>query len=162
MDGWVDVSIYVTSFLGARNEVVAVDTFLGDLHVLWDRPPLDRATLLKRDGSIALFDRFRSNVCNAGMRFCVLPLQATSAVALKLVAMLASKQIIPLPEVIYLDSAHEEGETLLELSLAWNALAPGGMLFGDDWLLWEDQDMGRTLEGAQLSALRTSSLHFFI
>ena len=55
----------------------------------------------------------------------VLPLQATSAVALKLVATLASKQVIPLPEVIYLDSAHEEGETLLELSLAsrWERFA---------------------------------------
>lgn len=40
-----------------ETSVVAVDTFLGDLHVLWERPPLDRAQLLKRDGSVALFDR---------------------------------------------------------------------------------------------------------
>lgn len=36
------------------------------------------------------------------------------------------------PEVVYLDSAHEKGETLLELHTAFRALSPGGVLFGDD------------------------------
>ena len=35
--------------------------------------------------------------------------------------------------MIYLDSAHEQGETLIELALYWNILQPGGILFGDDW-----------------------------
>jgi hypothetical protein len=34
--------------------------------------------------------------------------------------------------LIYLDSAHEQGETLIELALYWNILQPGGVLFGDD------------------------------
>jgi len=38
-----------------------------------------------------------------------------------------------LPQVIYLDIAHEEHETLIELQLAWDILSPGGVLFGDDW-----------------------------
>ena len=37
------------------------------------------------------------------------------------------------PELIFLDSAHEEDETFLELNLYWDVLKKGGVLFGDDW-----------------------------
>lgn len=37
------------------------------------------------------------------------------------------------PQVIFLDSAHEQGETLIELALFWAMLQPGGILLGDDW-----------------------------
>lgn len=33
---------------------------------------------------------------------------------------------------IYLDSAHIEKETHMELETAWDIVAPGGVLFGDD------------------------------
>jgi len=46
---------------------------------------------------------------------------------------LVARQHLPVaPQVIYLDSAHEKGETLLELHTAFRALSPGGVLFGDD------------------------------
>ena len=38
-----------------------------------------------------------------------------------------------LPEVIYLDAAHEIDETFLELKCAWEVLPSKGVLFGDDW-----------------------------
>ncbi|CAE8645892.1 unnamed protein product, partial [Polarella glacialis] len=119
--------------------VVAVDTFLGDTRVLWERPREERQLLLRPDGTISLFDRFRANVRRAGVAERVLPLPATSLVALKLFASLAQRGVVPPPQVIYLDSAHEEGESLLELRLAWQALAPGGILFGDDWVLPESK-----------------------
>ena len=34
-------------------------------------------------------------------------------------------------DAIYLDSAHEFGETFFELMLFWEVLKPGGVLFGD-------------------------------
>ena len=37
------------------------------------------------------------------------------------------------PDVIYLDSAHEVEETLIEVKLAYSVLKPYGILFGDDW-----------------------------
>eukprot|EP00435_Cladocopium_sp_Y103_P042751 s444_g11.t2 len=144
---------------GLNTSVVAVDTFLGDHRVLWERSPEERRHLLRPDATISLFNRFRTNVRRAGLQSCVLPLPATSVVALKLVHSLAKRQITPLPEVIYLDSAHEEGEVLLELNLAWKALAPGGVLFGDDWLLPEDDEDGTYLEGAtHRDVLRFSAL----
>ncbi|CAE7349492.1 unnamed protein product [Symbiodinium sp. CCMP2592] len=121
---------------GLNTSVVAVDTFLGDAHVIWERTKEERQkkNFLRPDGTVALYDRFRSNVHDAGLQMCILPLPATSIVALKLMASLAARHVTPLPQVIYLDSAHEGGEVLLELRLAWKALSPGGILFGDDWV----------------------------
>ncbi|CAK9058067.1 unnamed protein product [Durusdinium trenchii] len=144
---------------GLNTSVVAVDTFLGDVRVLWERPPEERRKLLRADGRITLFDRFRNHLRNANLHYCVLPLPATSVVALKLVDSLARRSRAPLPEVIYLDSAHEEGEVLLELGLAWKVLSPGGVLFGDDWLLPEEGETTSLLEGAtHRDVLRFASL----
>ena len=39
-----------------------------------------------------------------------------------------------MPQVVYLDSAHEGGETYLELRIAWCMLPPeGGVIMGDDY-----------------------------
>mmetsp|Transcript_104835 Transcript_104835/g.333610 ORF Transcript_104835/g.333610 Transcript_104835/m.333610 type:complete len:368 (-) Transcript_104835:78-1181(-) len=127
--------------------VVAVDTFLGDLRVLWEQPPDKRRQLLRPDGTVSLYERFRANVQRAGQANAVLPLPATSVVALRLFASLAERGVAPRPQVIYLDSAHEEGEVLLELDLAWRAIAPGGIIFGDDWVLPEGRAADR-VEGS--------------
>eukprot|EP00421_Protoceratium_reticulatum_P037158 CAMPEP_0168463622 /NCGR_PEP_ID=MMETSP0228-20121227/55153_1 /TAXON_ID=133427 /ORGANISM="Protoceratium reticulatum, Strain CCCM 535 (=CCMP 1889)" /LENGTH=263 /DNA_ID=CAMNT_0008479089 /DNA_START=81 /DNA_END=869 /DNA_ORIENTATION=+ len=126
----------------AETCIVAVDTFLGDLRVLWEQPPEQRRQLLRPDGTVGLYDRFRANVRRSGQQHAVLPLPATSVVALRLFASLAARGAAPAPQVVYLDSAHEEGEVLLELGLAWEALAPGGILFGDDWILPEGRQEG--------------------
>ena len=117
-----------------NTSVITVDTFLGDHGSLWIRNPEERRWYLRPDGTISLFDRFRTNIRRAGLQSCILPIQATSTVALNMLHSMAEKQIIPLPQVIYLDAAHEEGEVLLELRMTWRALAPGGVVFGDDWL----------------------------
>ena len=36
-------------------------------------------------------------------------------------------------DIIYVDSAHQVGETLIELILYFQLLRPGGLLMGDDW-----------------------------
>eukprot|EP00933_Yihiella_yeosuensis_P006757 TRINITY_DN111532_c0_g1_i1.p1 TRINITY_DN111532_c0_g1~~TRINITY_DN111532_c0_g1_i1.p1 ORF type:complete len:390 (+),score=66.20 TRINITY_DN111532_c0_g1_i1:59-1171(+) len=120
-----------------ETSVIAVDTFLGDVRVLWEASDEDKRTYLRPDGTVSLYDRFRANVRKAGVSSTVLPLPATSVVGLRLADSLAQQGLAPRPQVIYLDSAHEEGEVLLECRLAWQALAPGGILFGDDWHLTE-------------------------
>ena len=39
-------------------------------------------------------------------------------------------------DVAYIDSAHEQGETLVELHMYWNLLREGGALLGDDYELF--------------------------
>lgn len=115
--------------------VVAVDTFLGDARTLWLRTPEERRQLLRPDGTVSLYDTFRANVRAASVESAVLPFPATSVVALRVIRELSAQGVVPAPQVIYLDSAHEEGEVLLELRLAWEVVAEGGIVFGDDWVL---------------------------
>eukprot|EP00928_Gymnodinium_smaydae_P012638 TRINITY_DN14587_c0_g4_i3.p1 TRINITY_DN14587_c0_g4~~TRINITY_DN14587_c0_g4_i3.p1 ORF type:complete len:264 (-),score=63.13 TRINITY_DN14587_c0_g4_i3:265-1056(-) len=115
------------------------------------------------DGTVALYDRFCANVHQAGQAHAVLPLPATSIVALRLVASMAARGTVPAPQVIYLDSAHEEGEVFLELELAWKALSPGGIMFGDDWVLPPSQSDEADGRGdgnmVQRDVLRFAAVH---
>ena len=65
----------------------------------------------------------------------VLPIRVTAIVGLKLLQRLVQEYRLPsLPQVIYLDAAHEYEETMQELWAAWNTLSTdGGVLYGDDW-----------------------------
>jgi hypothetical protein len=36
-------------------------------------------------------------------------------------------------QIIYLDSAHLQGETYVELELYWLFIQDGGIIIGDDW-----------------------------
>ena len=38
-----------------------------------------------------------------------------------------------MPDVAYIDTAHEQGETLGEMFAYWELLRPGGLLLGDDY-----------------------------
>jgi hypothetical protein len=54
-------------------------------------------------------------------------------VGLKVLERYQLRRNMPKPLLIYLDSAHEEVETFLEMSLAWRLLPDNGILMGDDW-----------------------------
>ena len=85
-------------------------------------------------GEPTIYERFRANVKAAKHQNRIIPIIATSIVGMKLILRLKNEsRISMLPEVIFLDSAHEETETLAELNLAWQLLPYGGVLFGDDF-----------------------------
>jgi hypothetical protein len=86
------------------------------------------STMLKPDGNPVIFDRFMVNMINSGLTETVIPFRTTSVVAARTLKVL-NWEI----DFVYLDSAHECGETFLELSLYHDLLRPGGVLFGDDY-----------------------------
>ena len=87
-----------------------------------------------QNGEPQIYPRFLSNIRRAGLANCVLPLRLTATVGLRLLASLVKRRVLPQkPPVIYLDSAHNPGETLQELGVAWQTLPVNGMLYGDDW-----------------------------
>jgi predicted O-methyltransferase YrrM len=121
-----------------KTEIVCVDPFTGDVNMwAWEQP--DRKAgkwqfLRLEHGRPTIYDRFLANVVAAGHADIILPIAATSTVGLKLLSrLLAEGRLSRLPEVIYLDSAHEPDETFLELRNCWNVLPKGGILLGDDW-----------------------------
>ncbi|CAD7968566.1 unnamed protein product [Amoebophrya sp. A25] len=115
--------------------VLCIDPWTGDLNIWanreWDADVQHWASPV-RDGRSLLFDQFMTNVQFKVSKHLspnhILPFHATSTVGARFL-----KAMKWHPEVIFLDSAHEEQETLIELRLYYEVLAPGGILFGDDF-----------------------------
>jgi tetratricopeptide (TPR) repeat protein/predicted O-methyltransferase YrrM len=128
----------------APTEIVCIDTFTGDVNMWACEQPKKQAGewqfLRLERGRPTIYERFLANVTAAGHEDIILPIAATSIVGTRLLRRLADEQrLAALPDVIYLDSAHEPDETFLELRNCWDLLQPGGVLVGDDW----DQDAVR-------------------
>lgn len=120
---------------------VAIDPFCGDVNMwAWEKGLNARGAwsfLGLEDGVPTIHKRFLANVVESGLHRNVIPIPATSIVGMRLLLRLKSEgRIGSLPEVIYLDSAHEFDETFIELKTAWRLLPSGGIIVGDDWS-WE-------------------------
>jgi hypothetical protein len=90
-------------------------------------PAFDKFTL-PRHGTPRLYDVFLSNVLASELQDVILPLTLPSIVAARLLGHLHWRV-----DVVYVDSAHEGGETLVELILYYQLLRVGGVLVGDDY-----------------------------
>jgi hypothetical protein len=135
--------------LGFYNiSIVSVDPFTGDVNMWsWDKTLREGGKipwitvqpgftfLGLSEGKPRIYDKFRANIVASGHNDSVIPIPCTSVVGMRLIRRLYDEhRISQLPQVIYLDSAHEEHETLMELKLAWNLLLQSkAVLFGDDW-----------------------------
>jgi predicted O-methyltransferase YrrM len=130
--------VEVGSFIGASARVLAeyvkdsdgqvlcVDTWCGDIN-MWLMRVFDKY-MLKQDGDPKLYDRFMHNMIDWGITNYVTPLRVSSVVGARMLKVLNFDI-----DVIYLDSAHEAGETFLELSLYYDVLNNNGVIFGDDF-----------------------------
>ncbi|CAF0988806.1 unnamed protein product [Adineta steineri] len=107
--------------------ILCIDTWLGDLN-MWVNKVVWKHLSVSEDGRPTVYYQFLINIIKQNLTEIILPASMTSILGARF---LQTYQFYP--QVIYLDSAHEQGETLIELSLYWNLLQPGGILFGDDW-----------------------------
>lgn len=104
--------------------LLCIDTWLGGLEhwtVMRSLSPLEY-------GRPMIYEQFLANVIAANLTKTILPLSMPSLIGAQF--LLHHKLF---PQMIYLDSAHLQGETLIELELYWFVLQPGGILVGDDW-----------------------------
>lgn len=96
---------------------------------------------------------FLKNVVAHNLTRVVYPLAMPSLTAARLLAVLNWRA-----DVIYIDSAHEEGETLVELHMYYRLLAEGGVLAGDDYGLFpavkHDVDLFVRCRGLHLQRVR--------
>jgi hypothetical protein len=111
--------------------LLAIDTWLGDLSSWISR--VDTNSRYKEDDVLAdgrstLYDHFMLNMNKSKVTDTVVPFSATSFVGARWLARMNYK-----PDLVYLDSAHETGETALEMHLFWKLVQPGGILCGDDY-----------------------------
>jgi len=112
--------------VGTNGIVLCADTWLGDLNMRLG--PQFQQFMNIKDGFPKLGLNFMKRVKAHGLQNNVLPLPFPSIGAARFLHLLGYKF-----DVIYLDSAHERGETMVELQLMWQLLRPGGVLLGDDY-----------------------------
>ena len=114
--------------LGLETKFICVDTWLGCNDLLWLEDEW-RSSLLLRHGYPSMFRQFIFNLIANKVVDDVFPLPMTSSCAFQVLKKLQIR-----PDAIYIDAGHEEEEVTTDLKLYHELLAPGGWLFGDDYL----------------------------
>ena len=130
--------VEVGSFLGASatllgnvmkesgSVLLCVDTWCGDIN-MWLMDDFV-GFMNKPHGNPQLFDKFMLNMINNKLTNTVIPLRVSSIVAARMLRVLKYEI-----DFVYVDAAHEAGETFMELMLYHDLLKKGGVLFGDDY-----------------------------
>ncbi|CAF1518183.1 unnamed protein product [Rotaria sp. Silwood1] len=113
-----------------RAFLLCIDTWLGDLN-MWVNKVVWKHLSVTEDGRPTVYYQFLANIIQQNLTNVILPVSMSSIIGARFLQTYQFR-----PQLIYLDSAHEQGETLIELALYWNILRSGGILFGDDfsWL----------------------------
>ncbi|UJR32568.1 hypothetical protein I4U23_020029 [Adineta vaga] len=106
--------------------LLCIDTWLGGLEH-WIRDDF-RQMMGIVYGRPIVYEQFLANIIANNLTDHVIPYSTTSLLGARF---LLEKKLFP--QIIYLDSAHLQGETYLELELYWTLLQTGGILIGDDW-----------------------------
>jgi hypothetical protein len=107
--------------------VLAVDTFLGDINMRL-KPEFQSVMQLK-NGMPQMYGIFLQRMVHEQIDDIVVPFTIHSVVAARIIAALEWTV-----DVVYVDSAHELGETYIEILMYWQLLRPGGVLIGDDYM----------------------------
>ncbi len=118
--------------LGLDTRIVCVDTWLGSPEHFLAENIAWRESLLLKNGYPHLYFTFLGNVIRSGLTEQIIPLPTTSENA---AVILRAKGIQP--DVVYIDAAHEEEPAYRDFRTYWNLLSPEGLLFGDDYILWD-------------------------
>lgn len=106
--------------------LLCIDTWCGDINMwLMD---IFHNTMNKTDGNPKIYDLFILNMINNNLTNNVMPLRVSSIVGARMLKVLKYEI-----DFIYVDSAHEAGETFMELMLYHDVLKNKGILFGDDY-----------------------------
>lgn len=115
--------------VGRDGRVLCVDTWLGDINMRM--LPYFRRVMNVTHGQPTVGRLFLSRMLSLGLQEKVIPLALPSVLASRLIYLLGYRV-----DLVFVDSAHERGETLIELTLYWQLLRPGGVLMGDDYTLF--------------------------
>jgi len=185
---WVEVGSFIGSSaittaktlkeLNLSTGLVCIDPFTGVVDMWSTRKAFRDATgirsrqgaqvsdgplLMDEFGHSRIYELFLANVMSQGHQDIVMPLRVSSITGMRLLREVYEQgRVEEVPQVIYLDSAHEPEETLLEVKEAWRLLDAPGVLFGDDWS-WPGvrQDVTRFAESLGLRSLSPEELQRF-
>jgi SAM-dependent methyltransferase len=112
--------------LDLDTEITCVDTFLGSREGYFELRGLRDGLLA--GGRYGMFEEFLANVRAAGLERTVTPFPMTSINAARICAEKGLQF-----DLVYIDASHEYVDVLSDLRQWWPLVAPGGVLFGDDF-----------------------------
>ncbi|WP_143269396.1 class I SAM-dependent methyltransferase [Mangrovitalea sediminis] len=84
--------------------------------------------MCQHEGQPKIFNNFIWSVKNYDFQDAIIPLRAYSGVAARMIEVLKYNV-----DIVYLDSAHEAGETFMGINLYYDLLREGGVIFGNDY-----------------------------
>ena len=114
--------------------IICVDTWLGALEFWADRyQPEHYDGLAIKNGYPQVFYQFLANVCHRELQDYITPFPQTSEIA---AAFFLRAGITA--DLIYIDASHEKRFVYRDICDFWDVLAPGGVIFGDDFISVED------------------------
>jgi hypothetical protein len=124
-------AIHMGTHLKARGldaKIICVDAWLGALE-FWDHlADTPERNLLLKNGYPQIYFQFLSNVVHSGLQAHILPFPNTSLIAARYFANQGIRA-----ELIYIDASHEYEDVLADLEAYWPLLAPGRLVFDDDY-----------------------------
>jgi hypothetical protein len=120
------VRTMLNSKLKPKFVLLCIDTWLGGLEH-WTEEQ-QRQLMGIQYGRPVVYEQFIANIVANNLTKYVIPFSTTSILGARF---LLEKKLFP--QIIYLDSAHLQGETYVELELYWLLIQDGGILIGDDW-----------------------------
>jgi predicted O-methyltransferase YrrM len=107
--------------------IVCIDTWLGSPEHWLDAEA--RAALDLQGGYPTLYHQFMANVAAAGCSDVIVPIPQTGDGGARILARLGL-----VPDLVYIDGAHDAISVYSDISALWPLLRPGGVMFGDDYL----------------------------
>ncbi len=124
---WKGCSAAHMAHLAPDAEIYCIDTWQGGIdHVLSDKP--QDAIPKDEFGSPRLYHQFLRNVSSNGSADRIHPIIQTSINGAKLLAHFGMSA-----DMIYIDGSHEYADAYADLCAYWPLVAPGGVMFGDDF-----------------------------
>jgi hypothetical protein len=115
--------------LGVQAKILCIDTWLGAIEFWGNKQDPQRyLSLGLKNGYPTVFYQFLANVVKSGFQDVIVPFPQTSVTAARWL-----RQQGVQADAIYVDGSHEEEDVFVDLCGYWQVLAPGGIMFGDDY-----------------------------
>lgn len=118
---------------GLNTKIYCVDTWLGAVEFWTDFAHTPERNLMQKNGYPSIYYQFLSNVVHAGLQDIIIPIPNTSAIATKILKAMGVKA-----QLIYIDGSHDYEDVKADIRAYRELLAPGGIMFGDDFKHFAD------------------------
>lgn len=116
------------------SRICCVDTWLGSLEFWTSRDDQERyGSLMLKHGYPQVYYQFLANVLHSQVEDVIIPFPVPSSLAANWFKLANEATPGFLADLIYLDASHEYRDVIADITMWWDNLRSGGVMFGDDY-----------------------------